>query len=342
MQPTLIRFILTVLVALPFGLLQSCNSDDYVDDLTDVVKGPPRKTIDQSRTALNAFGNQAFAGSMSAQFAEIRNTLGVNKVRVLLNWDNNSQPTPDSEINFSFMDALFNSIPGNVDVLAIVTGLPGWMSNPANWTGGNPRTTFVSRFVRPVVRRYANRGNLIAWQVWNEPNNTGNGENITLDVVSSPANYVEMLAAAENVIRNLDGGALILNAATTSIVQNYSETLEYNRGMRDAGVTQFIDVYAIHYYGRQFENLIRSGGVADYLNGVGKPIWVTESGIQGVNEQLGYAEQVWPYLDEKVNGVQRFYWYQYAENTPAASTYGLKNPDQNAPVSDLYVWLRDN
>ena len=100
-------------------------------------------------------------------------------------------------------------------------------------------------------------------------------------------------------------------------------------------------MYAVHYYGRQFENVVRSNGVADFLNSIPKRIWVTETGAQGFNNQRSYARQVLPYLSEKVPSIDRFYIYQMYENTPAESTYGLRNPSSSTALSDLYLYLRD-
>ncbi|MBX7145223.1 MAG: glycoside hydrolase family protein, partial [Oligoflexia bacterium] len=164
---------------------------------------------------------------------------------------------------------------------------------------------------------------------------------ITLDIATNAANYVEVLQRSYALSREFAPGKLVVSAATTAINQNYPESLDYNRAMRDAGLRSYADVYGVHYYGKQYENLVRNGGVADYLNGLGLPIWVTESGAQGVTEQLGYVEEVWPFLSERVDNIQRFYYYQFAEDAASANTYGLRNLDPGASISDLYVYLRD-
>lgn len=150
-----------------------------------------------------------------------------------------------------------------------------------------------------------------------------------------------MLALANSVAKDAAPGKLLLNAATTAINQNFPETRDYNRAMRDAGAVDLVDVWAVHYYGKQYENVIRSGGVADFLNGLNKPVWITESGAQGVNNQLAYAEEVWPYLQEHIDRLERIYYYQFTEATPPDTTYGLRNLSASMPVSDLYTYLRD-
>ncbi len=181
---------------------------------------------------------------------------------------------------------------------------------------------------------------MIGFQIWNEPNQD-NQANRNLGFNESAPNYVELLKQSYSVVQSAAPTKLVVTAATTAINQNYPSSLNYNRAMRDAGAQDYSDVWAIHYYGKQYENLIRSGGVRDFANGLSKPIWVTESGAQGVNKQLAYGEEVWPYLQEKIPGIQRIYQYQFTEATPPDSTYGLRNLSSNAALSDLYVWLRD-
>ncbi|MCI5065190.1 glycoside hydrolase family 5 protein [bacterium] len=324
-----------------FLVFPGCDSSE-IEDALDLADGVPRRTIDTSRLGMNAFVNDARFGTVGEQFREVRDTLGLNFVRVLLVWNEAVQPAPGGRRDFSFYDSIIESIPAGMDALVILTGIPSWMSDSANWTDGSPRTTFVEQWVRPAVRRYGGNGRVIGFQIWNEPNMVSNGQNATLDVLGNEGavNYVEMLARAANVVRENAPGKLVVNAASTAIAQNFSETLDYNRAMRDAGIYEFIDIFAIHYYGKQFENLVRSGGVRGFLNSVPKPIWVTETGAQGVNEQLPYGEEVWPYLREQIPGIDRIYVYQFTD-ADGPGSYGLRNPSADFPVSDLYLHLRD-
>jgi hypothetical protein len=215
------------------------------------------------------------------------------------------------------------------------------MGNRSAWVDGNPRTTFVKRWVEPLVARYAANPRVVGFQIWNEPNAPGRFDNSVLELDTNAVNYLELLAQSHSAIKRIAPGKLVVNAATTAINQNYPNTLDYNRTLRDNGILNFIDVFAIHYYGRQYENVVRSGGVQDFLSSMGNRIWVTESGAQGVTEQLKYVEQTWPFLSERIPAIERFYYYQMYETGDPATSYGLKNGSSTQPVSDLYVWLRD-
>ena len=330
--------VVRLLLVLPF--LISCNSSSLKEAI-DLAEGVPRKDIDTSITGVNAFVNDGRFGSIRAQFLEVRDSLRLGFVRVLMAWNDDVQPTASSAANFSFYDDIVDSLPSGMDALIVVTGIPSWMQDSANWTDGNPRTTFAERWVRKVAGRYRGRDRVVGFQIWNEPNDPANDNNRVMGLAENPENYVEMLAASHEIIRDIAPARLVVTAATTAINQNFPDSVDYNRAMRDAGAQQFASVWGVHYYGKQFENVIRDDGVADFLNGLSLPIWVTESGAQGVNEQLPYVEQAWPYLKEKIPGIRRFYYYQFTEAGPAATSYGLKTLDSEYPVSDLYVYLRD-
>jgi hypothetical protein len=111
--------------------------------------------------------------------------------------------------------------------------------------------------------------------------------------------------------------------------------------MVEAGALNFTDVYAIHFYGKSVERVILPGGVSSFVNTIQKPIWVTETGAQGVNKQREYAERIFPFLKKNMPGIARIYIYQYTESSSANTTYGLRNLTPGATVSDLYINLRD-
>lgn len=335
MKRALKWFLLFLLVA-----MTACNSSD-VEDLVDVADGVSRKPIDTTRMGLNSFANKPGFGSICAQYAEVASTLRLSRIRVLFQWNDSIQAAPGAPINFSFYDNILECIPQSIQALVVVTGLPSWMRNSDNWINGNPRETFAELWLRRVLNRYGGNPRILAWQIWNEPNMTANDDNLVMDMNLSPENYVELLMRGSNLVRELSPGRLVVSSATTSINQNFPGSLNYNKQMRDAGAESVIDVWGIHYYGEQFERVVEDDGVADFLNGIDKTIWITESGAQGVNQQLPYVETVWPFLREKIPGIDFIFYYQHTSEELAESSYGLRTSDSNFPVSDLYVFLRD-
>lgn len=330
-------------ISLANCLLLTCLSGCDSGGLLDLAFNPPsRKTIDVSKVGVNNFFVHPEFGSIGTQYSEIKNTLGIKFVRVLLAWTDDVQASPGSDRNYSFYDSILSQIPAGVDVLVVLAHTPSWMTNSDNWTtGNNPRLTFNEQWVRPTVQRYKNVGNIIGWEIWNEPNVITVSSDTAL-ALTEPANYAELLASASNIVHSEDRGALVVMAATESIQQNFPNNLNYNKQLKDLGVENFTDVWNVHYYGTRYESVITDSGVKDFLNGVNKPIWVTETGETGPNEQLAYVETTWPFLSENIPGIQRFYYYEYGNTVPVDSNYGLKTTDANFPVSDLYIYLRDH
>ncbi len=316
------------------------SSPDYAaSSLQDIFI--PRKTLPYSILGINAFANEPSFGTIRSQYREVRSTLGIRKVRILMAWNDQIQPTPNVEPTFVFYDDLVRGLPSGTEALLILTGVPSWMNDSRNWIGGNPRRTFVERWVKKVVARYGRRGRVGGFQIWNEPNNPDFAENKTIDVLTKPDNYLELLALAHSAAKSIAPRKRVINGATTAIAQNYPQTLNYNKALINGGALSFTDAYAIHYYGKNIERVLLPGGVADLLKRVTKPIWVTESGAQGINKQREYAERIFPFLKKQIPALARIYLYQFTESTPAATTYGLRNLTPGLGISDLYIHLRD-
>lgn len=300
----------------------------------------PRKPIPYTLLGVNAFVNDSRFGTIRAQFNDVKSTLRLKKVRVLFAWNDQVQASRSAQPYFTFYDQIINSLPSGTEALVIVTGVPSWMNNSANWIDGDPRKTFVELWVKRVVTRYGRRARVGGFQIWNEPNNPSFSENVTLDVLTKPENYVDLLARAHGVVKAVAPTKKVVNAATTAIAQNFPSTLNYNKSLINAGMLSFTDVFAIHYYGKSPERMI-FGGIGDFLKSISKPIWITEIGAKGVNKQKEYAERIFAFLKGRVPGIERMYIYQYTESTPADSTYGLRNLTPGRTVSDLYITLRD-
>jgi hypothetical protein len=341
-HPSVLRCLLIALVL--FGRpLQTCATPPPPEvtstSLQDIFT--PRKTIPYNILGINAFANEPQFGTIRSQYREVKSTLGIRKVRILMAWNDQVQPSPSVEPTFVFYDDLVSALPSGVEALLILTDVPSWMNDSRNWIGGNPRRTFVEKWVTKVVARYARRSRVGGFQIWNEPNNPDFAENNTLDVLTKPDNYVELLALAHTAAKSIAPRKKVINGATTAIAQNYPNTLNYNKAILNAGALAFTDAFAIHYYGKNIERVLLAGGVADVLKQVTKPIWVTESGAQGINKQREHAERIFPFLTSKIPSIARIYLYQFTESSPASSTYGLRNLTPGFSISDLYILLRD-
>jgi hypothetical protein len=312
------------------GGLYGCSD---AGDLLDLAFNPPgRKPIDRSKVGVNNFFVDREFGSIEGQYDDIRSNLGVPFVRVLLAWTDAVQPSPNAQPDYNFFDNILNRIPPGVEVLVVVSHTPSWMESSANWIDGDPRKTWIERWLTPTVARYGRLGGIVGFEVWNEPDRTLFESDRALELENADM-YFQLLQMGSVAIHRNAPGKLVVNAATQSIQQDFPNRLRYNRRLRDLGAEGLIDVWNIHYYSSSFESVVTSNGVAE-------PIWVTESGEQGPTEQLAYVETTWPFLLEEIPGIQRFYYYQYGETvTPVDNNFGLRTTDSSFPVSDLYLFL---
>lgn len=328
----------TKIIALLLFFLCSCGE---AGDLLDIALDPPsRKPIDKSIVGINNFFVNNEFGSISEQYTDINSNLGLKFYRVLFAWTDDVQPTPSSPLNFSFYDQIALNIPAGADVLVVLTHQPSWMADPANWTSGNARSTWVDRFLKPLVARYGSVPRINGFEIFNEPDVVTVPADSVLEL-QTPANYFELLKDSYFAIKSIAPSKLAVMAATTSIQRNFPTILDYNRTLRDLGGEGYTDIWNVHYYATSYESVVTNNGVADFLNSVSRPIWVTESGEQGPNKQLAYVETAWPFLKEKIPGIQRFYYYQYGETGPIETNFGLRTTDPSFPVSDLYIHFRD-
>jgi GDP-4-dehydro-6-deoxy-D-mannose reductase len=319
-----------------FVIVGCGNSADDLKEAIDVVDGLPRKSIDRSLLGLNAFANDGRFGEKRAQYREAIDNLRINRFRVLIAWNDEQQPNANSELNFNFYDDIIRALPDDSESILILTGVPSWL-------GDNPserRAKFITGWVAPVVSRYGKNPKIRGFQIWNEPNQASNEDNVALDFVTSPDAYLEVLRESHRIIRSEAPDKLVISGATTAINQNFPDTLQYNKLLRDGKIDQVADIYAFHFYGKQYERVIQDDGVDDFLNGISLPLWITESGAQGVNNQLAYGEEVWPFLKEKVPNIERIYIYQFTDSAPADISYGLRTLTPGFLVSDLYLWLQ--
>lgn len=325
--------------SLALGGLASCS--DAGDLLDLALDSPDRRPIDKSRVGVNNFFVNREFGSIPEQYQEIRDTLGIRFVRVLVAWTTDVQPTPTSTPVLGFFDSIIEAIPPGVDVLIVVSHAPEWLANQENWIAGSPRVAWVKRCFEPIVRRYGRVPGVIGFEVWNEPDAIILPTDAPLELVD-PANYFEMLQFASAAVRDFAPGKLVVLGATESIQQDFPNHLRYNQALRDFGAEGLVDVWGVHYYGTRYESVVTSRGVADFLNSLSVPVWITESGETGPNRQLAYVEEAWPFLIEKIPSIQRIYYYQFGETVlPVENNFGLRTTDPAFPVSDLYLHLAE-
>lgn len=290
-------------------------------------------TIDRSKIGLNAFYNDPRQGSLDFQSKEISKNLGIKTVRILFHWDEFNNKAEHENINWGFIDGILNSFHDDMKALIVVEGLPRWLKEYP----GDKHEAFVNMF-RKMCHKYKSDNRVLGYQIWNEPNMEAHEDNVVMGFVKSPLKYLRLLGSCYESSKTINPNKKILNAATTSISQNYPETLNYNRILIKNRVCDVVDIFAVHWYGNKLEKLHRPNGIIETLNGVNKPIWMTESGKSGQKGQKEYVKTVWPYLFKKIPNLQIIFYYIYYECENSPINFGLKyiNSKNKLILSDLF------
>lgn len=287
--------------------------------------------LDRSRMGVNAFFNQSGYGSIEEQHQDIAENLEIQYVRILLAWSDQIQPTPESPIDWSFYDAIINSAPMGTKLLPVITHTPSWFSDSSNWDPEGPRPTWARLWLEPVINRYRDVPGIIGWEVFNEPDLLTVQSDSVLEL-DKPENYVELLSESSEIIKRDTPNVPIVVAATEAINQSWPTHLNYNQKLVKLGAAELVDVWNIHYYSKNFERVVVPDGIEDFVNSLNMPVWVTESGHDGLVGQLDYVRIVWPFLRERMPSIEYIFHYQYTDNAPS-SNFGMRTPNG---VSDIY------
>jgi hypothetical protein len=133
-----------------------------------------------------------------------------------------------------------------------------------------------------------------AWEVWNEPN-------LTKYFTGSPAQYVETLAAAYEVLR---GRVPVVAAGTSGAAKS-----DYWQALLSSGLEQHCDRVNIHPYRNKADEVVQL--VDAFKSLVSKPLWITELGYstdQSSEEtKAAFLAKVMPLLTSRV---ETLFWYR--------------------------------
>lgn len=253
------------------------------------------------------------------------------------------EPVNDS-FNYAPYDAAIDKYAANgIQVLGLIAYSTEWASsNPgsADYEYYAPDMDAWEDYVKQLATRY--HGKVSAWEIWNEPN-------IEQFWKSSEDDYVALLEAASNAIKEIDAEAMVVLGGTAGADTDFIDRIYSQAEDKD-----IFDIVAVHPYrlvGDSFnyapeksmdglnalqtdlENLravMRKNGDA------GKPVWLTEFGWttydNGVSEdaQADYLMRGYATALSVVN-VKKVFWYTFrddSENTEyLESSFGLINRD---------------
>lgn len=289
----------------------------------------------KSYYGVNCFFNQSLfpSNNLKRQGDDIRNTLNLKFVRVLFNWNDGVQKSKASPIDFSFYDSIIQTCTdSSLNALIVINGFPQWLKNE--------QSSFLTEYIKycqQIIERYKNNPHVIGWQIGNEINTAMFEENTLYGFVNNPSLYIHVLSSIYDYSKRHAPAKLVCAAATTSIIQNFPNTLNYNKELCKLGLDNFCDVIAIHYYGNSPWALLKPDGVLDFMRQIRKPILITEVGAKEKNKHVDILKKDIAFLFTRCR-IAKIFWYQYDAGGDTAS-YGLRTPQ--GVVSDVYDYLKN-
>jgi len=306
---------------------------EILDTIKIIFNPPKQKGVTSKPLALNAFFNTPNSGNIFEQCLEVKNILGIKTVRVNFQWNDGTHPSPNSKINWGFSDEIIKSLEAvGMECIIVIGNTPSWLEKQGMSQDEMIEYAF-QQFVIPLVDRYKNSKAVIGFQIWNEVNSAMFHDNWILGFTRDHTKYVKFLKQCSQYIRKVSK-KLVLNAATTSIIQSYPYALKYNKKLVEAGILDDIDIFCVHVYGESWWQFVRPGGVFAFLKGIQKPIWITETGVGKMNEQKSYFLRMIPFLLERVPTIQKVFWYMH-RSASMNHAFGLITEGQKSSLYEL-------
>jgi len=175
--------------------------------------------------------------------------LNAGWVKVQVSWKLH-QPHPDdySDELFGELDRLVHTAEANnIAVLLSVSKAPEW-SRPTTEMDGPPGDYALYRhFMEVIATRY--RGNVAAYELWNEPNLQREWNGTPLNATD----LVSLIAMGAEGVRAGDPAAIVISAAPAVTGINDGiiaiDDRVYFRAMLAAGVAGIVDGFGVHPYG---------------------------------------------------------------------------------------------
>lgn len=296
------------------------------------------KNIDMKRMGMNAFFNtniftpKGGLGEIQSQFADIAMNVKTTNIRILLNWNDSIQKNIKSKPNFSFYDTIFQTCYDNYKLIPVINGCPTWNKDSDTTKNLN---NFLEKWVFPCLERYGHSEKVLGFQIGNEINTAMFHDNTVYGFVNSPEIYVNVFGA---IRKQIDPSIKLISSPTTSIIQNYPNTLKYNKTLRSLQIDEIADYYAFNYYGNSIIPACWFGGAIDFLNSLKCPVICTEFGSDNPSKHVDYFFKYGSFFQKNIKKLELTCWYQY-DGSGSTASYGLHMGD--GAVSPLYDLLKN-
>lgn len=190
-------------------------------------------------------------------------------------------------------------------------------------------------FVAAIVKHAA--GRIKYWEVWNEPY-------LLIFWTGTFEQLARLTRDASEIIRSIDGNAVILAPSADASGFRLSEREEWVRKYLGTGAGQYLDGISYHAYTQKPEQLINI--IGDYKKllveyGMGsKPLWDTE-GSWGLTTKVNEAERpgiLARFLILQASmGIRQVYWYSWNKDVGTLSD----DADNVLPGGTAYQQVHD-
>jgi hypothetical protein len=298
-----------------------------------------------ARLGMNAFLEKEADRNNIVRSVEMLREAGVTYVRQSFPWQE-IEPAPGAYREWEKYDFIVNQLTGaGIGILARVDTIPRWARPPTDdferWDKGPPQDfNNYANFVGVLAERY--RGKIQHFQVWNEPNLTGEWGGKPID----PAQYGLLLQFTWKRVKQIDPAIQIVTAGLAQTTEDGVSTnnlneLDFIRGLYESGAQPYFDILSVMNYGlgdspedrrvgperTNFSRLLLVRELMEKYGDEAKPVWISEYG--------------WISLPPEWEGDRRTTWgVSVDEETQARWTVeGIERMRREWPwVGAVFVW----
>ena len=221
---------------------------------------------------------------------------GVTYVRQSFPWQE-IEPTPGDYREWAKYDFIVEQLTGaGIGILARVDTIPRWArpqdDNFERWDKGPPQDyNNYANFVGKLAERY--KGRIFHYQVWNEPNLTGEWGGKPID----PAQYGLLLQFTWKRVKQIDPAIKVVTAGLAQTTEDGQQTnnlneLDFIRGLYESGAQPYFDILSVMDYGlgdspedrrvgperTNFSRLLLVRELMERYGDAAKPVWISEYG----------------------------------------------------------------
>jgi hypothetical protein len=244
-------------------------------------------------------------------------------------WSGVDPDRDGKNLDFFKQDALVRLVQeNNISLIAVISPLPRdieWLE--AESYVPEDKEAYFS-YVEQLVERYDGDGindmpglkyPIRYWQLENEPDLHNRVRAHNNPNFCSPDEYFEVLKLTYRAIRKADEEAkVIINLV--GVGQGVGNTsINYLRRLNELGVEDYYDIFSYHIYPQRYDTYVLKENLRKFKELVGKkPIWITESGINGrsENEKEQAAWIVKHHVYHLANGIKKIVWLTFTDMSP--------------------------